>query len=90
MIYLGEYGKMITIDVGIDISEATATKIRYQKPKGLLGEWIATITGTTTMGYILLEGDIDTIGRWQLQSYIETPVSVNYGSKVILDVDKPL
>lgn len=64
--YLG-----ITLDTKLqNIGTATAVKIKYQKPKGDKGEFVATVDGTK-IRYEFAPGDIDQVGTWKFQAYAE-------------------
>jgi len=75
----GDVGTVIDLNVGSDISSATVRKIIYQKPSGTVEEWAATLYGTTHIRYTTVADDIDEVGMWRFQAYIETPSGKWYG-----------
>jgi hypothetical protein len=70
----------ITCETGYDsLDDATTTKIKYRKPSGETGEWIATVSGSDLV-YNLTNGDIDEIGTWQFQAYFVVGGLKSFGS----------
>jgi len=71
--YLNDTGTAIIIDAGEDLSTASLMKIKYLKPSGASGAWIATIVSgePTKTRYITLSNDLDESGTWKLQLYVE-------------------
>lgn len=70
----GDIGTIIKIDLGEDISTATVRKIKYRKPDGTMGEWTAAAHGTTAVKYTTTAvADLNQVGRWKFQAYIEMP-----------------
>lgn len=71
-IHNGDVGTIISIggQSSIDLTTATTQKIYYEKPSGTTGEWTANITGGDVT-YTTLAGDIDEVGIWTLQAYVE-------------------
>lgn len=67
----GQTALKIILDTGQDITGATAL-IKYQKPDGTTGSWVAT-TESSTAGTISISattGNIDQSGKWALWSYV--------------------
>lgn len=60
-----------------DLSEATKMVIKFQKPdKRTTIDQIASFKSDGNDGiiqYITIDGDLDEIGNWKIQAYIETP-----------------
>lgn len=73
-IYVGDTGTVLKVDCEVDISDATLAQIHVQKPDGETEvQWTGTITGGKYIQYTTIEGDLDQIGYYYAQSYIETP-----------------
>lgn len=53
-----------------DLASASITRILFIKPDGTRGHYEATVDGTK-LYYDVAAGDIDQIGIWQFQAYIE-------------------
>jgi len=73
-IYIDDVGTKFIIDTGVDLTNATVTKLKLKKPDGSIVEWVASIEGDAKNGkisYATQAGDINLAGIWQLQSYIE-------------------
>ena len=87
-IYKNDIGTKIKLDAGCDISAtgiaATVWKIIYSKPGAtrVEGEWTAVPEGTNYAYYITLANDLDVVGNWQIQLYIESPTWKGYGEIV--------
>lgn len=71
-IYVGDIGTVIELDCVSDISTATVTKIRYQKPDRKVGEWPAVRSGNK-ISFTTVSGSLDQAGTWRLQAYVEMP-----------------
>ncbi len=64
-----------TAGAPIDVSTATATIIHFQDPLGNKTQKTAAFTTDGKDGkiqYATIAGDIDKVGTWQIQGYIET------------------
>jgi len=61
----------IRLDCGQDISTSTEKKIKYRKPSGIEGEFVATIDADNqTIYYNFSADDIDEAGIWAFWSHI--------------------
>ena len=89
-IYLGDVGTEIIIDCGAPISAATKCEIKFSRPSGTTGTWIATLKTTTSISYVTQADDIDELGLWWVQAYIETPAWKLYGKATTIEVLSPL
>jgi hypothetical protein len=69
---VGNVGTEIKCNVGIDVTDATCTRLLVEKPSGTQVQWAAT-KQLTFLSYITQAGDLDEAGSWQLQAYIEHP-----------------
>jgi len=72
-VYVGDYGTVITVDCGEDISAATITQIKVQKPGGTVVTWGASLYGTNYLQYTTVNGDIDESGIWKVQASVTLP-----------------
>lgn len=72
-----------------DLASADVTRILYQKPGGTEGYWQASVSGMDLI-YIPVTGDLDIVGWWTFQSYVEIGGKVGYGSKVKYHVQEPI
>lgn len=86
-IRVNDIGTEIVLDCGIDISTATVRKIYAKSPVGGKKTWTAAASGTNSISYVLLPGDIDVSGNWQVQSYVEMPGGKWRGTWAILNVE---
>lgn len=71
-----------------DISSATVKQIRFLKPDGTVMDRDADFITDGTDGlmrYIIQAGELDQVGRWWYQPYLEMPAWSGYvGKKVFL------
>lgn len=70
-IYKNNIGIEFRIGVGVDLTNATVTKYKVKKPSGLVVEWAATDYDATHLTYATVAGDLDEVGQYKLQAYIE-------------------
>lgn len=72
--YVGDIGTVITVDCGVDISDATAVKLLILKPGSSTEvEWVAEIYNTNYIRYTTVAGDFSIKGTYNLQSFVDTP-----------------
>lgn len=72
-IFVAQTNLKFVVSVDQNITGAITTKIKYIKPNGDTGEWVATITNATTgeITYIVAAANIlDQYGTWILWAYI--------------------
>jgi len=85
-IYVGQVGVEITLDTGIALAGATATKIRAKRPgRGSL-LWDASIVESTKVQYTTEATDLSEAGDWCLQAYVEIDGAKGYGETVTMAV----
>ena len=71
--YIDDIGTVITVDVGVDITDATSVKLLVKKPDGTEVEWTGTVYSTQYIRYTVVEDDFDQAGTYKVQSYVVTP-----------------
>lgn len=86
MVFKNDVGTKIVLNVGQNISASTVRQIRYKKTNGAVGLWLAALEGTTKISYITGTGELDVVGTWELQAYVEMTGTKNFGKKVFLVV----
>lgn len=81
----------ITMETGYDsLDNADVTRILYEKPQSKTkGYFEAQVSGTTLI-YNLQNGDIDEVGNWEFQAYIEIAGAYTFGGIVKHHFRKPL
>ena len=67
----------IKVDCVTDITTVSGQLIKYKKPSGVTGSWVATITNDANTGlgrYLEYDGltitDLDEEGDWKFQAYV--------------------
>lgn len=69
--YKGTIGTDIIVNVGCDISTATAQELWVTKPSGTKVVWAAEIYNSRFLKHTVVPGDWDEEGTYKLQSYVE-------------------
>lgn len=69
-IYKNQTALRITLETYITLVSATTTLIKYKKPSGATGNWIATVAGSTIYYDIGSSADLDEDGTWTMWSHI--------------------
>jgi hypothetical protein len=59
----------LRLDTEIDLTTASAAKVKYKKPDGTAGEWDAGIQGDELV-YETTNADLDKAGRWYVQASV--------------------
>jgi hypothetical protein len=92
-VYQNDVGTEIRLDTGIDLLGASLIEIRGRKPSGSSISWTAIqyvdpVSGPTQeITYTTLPGDLDEVGSYILQAYVESGASSkHYGEVVLLPV----
>lgn len=62
----------LTLNLGVDLTGAQVTQIKYQKPSGSTGSYNAEVTDETAgkIKYKFLSGDLNESGQWAFWGYI--------------------
>lgn len=77
----GDIGTAIRYDCGEDISDQTVLKLKYIKPDGTTGEWVATVYDNNTAQYITADITDLIAGEMFIQVYIESPSWIGHSEK---------
>lgn len=81
--YVNEAGSTIVVDTGLDLSEATSTKINIKKPDGTIvskNSSVYTIDSVANyLKYTSISGDLDQVGKYLVQPYVVLPNWSGYG-----------
>lgn len=85
-IFKGQTLLTITLDAGQNITAASTLEIDFIKPSQLNGTWTATASGTNSLRYEIVSGDIDESGTWKLQSSVTISGKVAKGVIVNMEV----
>jgi hypothetical protein len=67
--YMNDEGVKLEV-VFDDLSDVSTAKLKYRKPDETIGSWDCTIDGNSIY-YITEANDIDQVGVWELQPYLE-------------------
>lgn len=86
--YKETVGTDIIVNIGEDITGATNTKLKVQKPDGTEVEWIASIYNTNYLKYTVQENDWNQWGTYKVHSYLTINGWTGHGDCVTFTVDK--
>lgn len=92
MIFKGDIGTKIILNTGSNLSTGTVFKIYYRKPDGTTGSWTAQKeSDDLSISYTTLSSsDLDVVGTWVLQSYVEISGWKGFGVSVNMIVGSPV
>ena len=68
--YVGMVGANVIVDCGFDITGATDTKLKVEKPDGTEVEWPATIYNSNYLKYVSVADDFDQEGEYRIQALL--------------------
>lgn len=71
---------------GHDFSTATTRKIYYKKPSGTVGNWTATLVGSSQLRYAITDTQLNETGIWTFYAYIVTGGLIYQGKPAVLEV----
>jgi hypothetical protein len=90
-IYKDDWGVVFSVLVGIDLTLATAYKLKIIKPDGRNVEWTPTVATPVTAGYLTYTsvlGDLDAAGNYKLNAYVTFSSGAFTGETAIFRVYK--
>lgn len=100
IIHSGDVGTIIRLTItedddttAVDVSGATVKTFYFRKPDGEKTDVDAEFDSDGTDGklkYTTVAGDIDTVGRWQVQAYVEIGSAKYYSTKTAFVVQSNL
>lgn len=90
MIYTGDIGTKIQVNVGQDITNGNDFRIYYQSPSGVTGYWTATRIDDQTIEYSLLESDMNEAGYWTVQGFVALPGWSGFTEKRQIEVKQSI
>lgn len=73
--YVGDVGTTLVVSTGNNLTTATLIKLKVQKPDGTEHTWDAIINPAlnTQILYTVVAGDLDQLGTYKVQAYVEFP-----------------
>lgn len=86
LFYLGDT-PLIKINCLYDISNASVFEIKFKKPNDETGKWVGTLSGTQYIEYQTVVGDLDVVGTWTLQAFVDWGVIEKFGNAVTFKVN---
>lgn len=88
-VYFGDIGTAVVLDVGQDITAATAQSIEVRKPDSSTVSWPASVFENSKLRFVSLVGTFDAAGEWRLQAKVTLPTGTWRGDAVALKVRAP-
>jgi len=76
----------LSIEMGEDVSSATAQKLHVKKPDKTTDEWTPTISSTTLLYTTTQDTDLDVAGRYSVTPFLTKGDFTGYGTSVYFDV----
>ena len=65
--YVGDIGTDVIDDCGVEITGATPTVLKVEKPDGTFHDWSATIHQSNYLKHTTVSGDFDQAGIYKVQ-----------------------
>jgi len=74
-VFKNDIGTIIRVETGFDLTTATRTDLVVLKPNKSEAVWTGSMSSAsnTQIDYVITSGDLDSIGDYLLQSYVELP-----------------
>jgi len=91
-IFVGDYGVIIRVSTGIDLTNATAQKYKIYKPNGIKTNWSANIVVPAIDGiltYTTVANDFDIKGEYKLQAEVTFAAGNFLGEVAVFKVFDP-
>ncbi len=90
-VFAGDIGTKIILDCKTDVTLSSVRQIVVRKPvSGARVVLDADLEGSDSIQYTTVAGDLDEVGNWRLQAYIEMPNWQGSGEVVVMAVNRPL
>jgi hypothetical protein len=89
IIYAGEIGTIIDIDMRMNITAATDVTLIVYKPDRTTDVWLPVIIGSRILRYKTTRGDL-VVGMTQIQPRLTLGSWTGKGDPVLLEVHEPL
>jgi hypothetical protein len=87
--YIGEIGTEIIVDIGVDITGATPTKLKVTKPDGTEVVWTATVYNSNYLKYTTISGDFNLAGTYILQAELTITAWSGLGDVATFEIYDP-
>jgi hypothetical protein len=72
-IFIGDYGVVVRVSTGVDLTGATSLKIKVIKPNGVEATWTAAAVSPVTSGdvtYTTALSDFNVAGTYKIQAEV--------------------
>ena len=90
-VYLDAVGTVIRLNMGTDISAATAVTFEVYKPDGTVDSWTAAVDGADdeALIYTTADDDLDQVGEYLIQPELTFAAALLLGDTVRMVVHPP-
>ena len=88
-VYKNTYGQDLRVKVGKDLSTAVSHMLLVKKPNGVETTWLTSIATPPTNGvlsHIITEGELNVLGLYKIQAYVQYASGIFKGETVALRV----
>jgi len=69
-VYINELGKTIRLDVGENVSAATAQSVSVMKPDATVDTWDAVVSDDNYIEHVTITGDVNLAGIYRVQAVV--------------------
>ena len=87
MIFVNDSGLELVLETDISLAVAILTQVAWKSPSGLSGTWNGSPINGTQILYTTQPGNLNEVGRWELQAKVTFLTKVVHGKKVTVQVD---
>lgn len=77
----------LELDTYYDLSTMSVKRILYTKPSGATGFWNVTVENGSVMVKEFSTGDLDELGIWEVQTYVENAAGKKTWGKEIVQIN---
>lgn len=89
-IYQNDFGTVFKVNVGKNIVGATKVQLLVKKPNASsFTTWVGSVLDRTYIKYVIKRGDLDLVGIYTLQAYVELPAWSGRGDTTTFEVYAP-
>ncbi len=87
-VYVGAVGKVIKFDLCASLLTATLLELHVKKPSGTIVIWTGGVdpTNENVIRYVTQPGDLDEVGPYLIQPYVEMPGLLEHARTATLTI----
>jgi len=85
-VYVSDVGTYLILNCGTNISTASLTQVKVQKPSGATPTWTGSIYSSNYVRHRITTGDLSIAGTYHVQSYVEMGTYKGRGETAAFEV----